>query len=114
MAHVIRKRPLIVSTFCIIGFVWTLILFGTILAPSIKRLGEWVPAIYGIIISMTFIAYVGIWHMKRWGVLFFMFTLFFKSLFLIFTGGISVPGLALSLIFLVIFLVYYKRMDVNL
>ncbi|MBN8703086.1 MAG: hypothetical protein J0M08_08475 [Bacteroidetes bacterium] len=109
------KRPLLISIACIIGYIWVVFMFPSIFSPAIKRMGSWIPALYGLVTALTFIAFVGIWHMKRWGVeLFLANTLLKVCVELIFKDEIGIAGLSLSLILLAVFIVYYKRMNKNL
>src|ERR1035437_1416738 len=61
------KRPTVLSIVCMIGFAWVLFTFTGVFSPSVKKLGVFMPAIYGLIIAATFISFIGVWHMKRWG-----------------------------------------------
>lgn len=111
------KRPNILSIVCMLGFAWVLFTFPGVFSPSIKKLGVFMPAIYGAIIAATFISFIGVWHMKRWGTELYVLAYCAKMLFFVLTKTFewtSVVGLVFSLWFIVTFLVYYKRMDMNL
>lgn len=110
-------RPKIITIISIIGIILILLAFPLMFMPSIKKLGDFVPMTLGIIITLQFVSVIGIWHMKRWGVLLFiiMFTIRvlafmalelyeFRFFFNIFY----------SIIFIVIFVWHYKKMDKNL
>lgn len=114
MALTIRKRPLLLRILCIIGFIWVIFSFPGIFAPSIKKLGDFYPALVGLIVATTFIALIGIWHMKRWGVNLYVTVFFIKQLFLIQINDVSIPGISVSAVFIFCMLLYYKRMDSNL
>ena len=75
------------------------------------------PAIYGILVSLYFIACVGIWYFKQWGVQLYLISFFAKILFFIFTNQIGFSfyfGNAISIISIFILLRFYKRMNANL
>jgi hypothetical protein len=100
-----------------IGFMWVLFTFPGVFSPSIKKLGVFIPAVYGLIIAATFISLIGVWHMKRWGPELYVLTFCGKILFLLLTntfGLSSIVGIIFSLWFIAMFLLYYKRMDINL
>ncbi len=114
MALVIRKRPLLLSIVCIMGFIWIVFSFPGIFSPAIKKLGDFYPALSGMIVAITFISFIGLWHMKRWGVNLYILVFFIKQLFLIVIDDVSAPGIIISIFFICSMLPYYKRMDLNL
>ena len=111
------KRPRIITIICIIGYLGVLFTFPQVFSPQIKRLGLYVPAIYGIIVSSQFIACVGLWYFKRWGAELYLLALFAKVLFHLLTdtagGGLVFSGL-LNMVFLFFILRQYPRMSANL
>lgn len=110
----LSKRPKLITTVCVLGFIWIVFSFPAVFSPSIKKLGDWYPALFGLIVACSFIAYIGVWHMKRWGVTLFIVTFFVKEILLVFINDLSYIGLFFSSVFIVCMLFYYKRMDVNL
>jgi hypothetical protein len=114
MALIIRKRPLLISILCIMGFTWVISSFPGIFSPAIKKLGDFYPALLGLIVATTFISLIGIWHMKRWGLNLYIIVFFSKQLFLILTNDTNVFAIVVSIIFIAFMLPYYKRMDSNL
>lgn len=112
-----KKRPVLISVICIIGYLWIVFTFPGIFSPFIKRLGDWYPAIYGLIVASSFISFVGVWHMKKWGVNLYVFTFFAKQIFLYLIndyGPGTIAGVVLSVFFIISFLVYYRKMNANL
>jgi uncharacterized membrane protein (DUF2068 family) len=85
--------------------------FIYVFSPFIKKISDWAPAIYGIIVALQFISFIGIWHMKRWGVTLCISAFFAKIIFSIFVNDISYVGIGLSVVFAVFFLIFYRRMD---
>lgn len=112
--QVIRKRPVLLTIICIIGYIWIVFSFPSVFSPAIKKMGDWYPALFGLIVATSFISFIGIWHMKRWGVNLYIGTFFFKQIIHVLTDEISYSGISFSLLFIICFLVYYRRMDVNL
>ena len=109
-----KKRPGILTAICIIGYIWIVVTFPGMFSPDVKKTGAWYPALYGIFVAMNFISFIGIWHMKRWGVNLFISTFFIKLVTNILVDDVNVIGVALSVLFIIPFLIYYRRMDVNL
>ncbi|MEO6884559.1 MAG: hypothetical protein ABI199_11120 [Bacteroidia bacterium] len=110
----LKKRPLLLSIICIIAYTWIAITFPTIFSPSVKKTSEWLPPILGFILALHFMAIVGVWHCKRWGVELYIVSFFLKQIIYILMNDISIPSIVLSSIFIICFLVYYKQMDQNL
>lgn len=111
------KRPAILSVICMLGFAWVLFTFPGVFSPAVKKLGVFAPAVYGAIIAATFISFIGIWHMKRWGAELYVLAFCTKILYFVFTHTFewtSVLGILFSIWFITTFAVFYKRMDLNL
>jgi hypothetical protein len=108
------KRPVILTVISIIGILWGLVNFIIVFSPFIKKISDWAPAIYGIIVATQFISFIGIWNMKRWGVMCYFLYFFSTQIFSIAINDFGLGekvGLVLSVIFIVFFLIYYRRMD---
>ena len=114
METTIRKRPVLLTIVCILGFIWIVFSLPAVFSPSIKKLGDWYPALFGLMVASSFISYIGVWHMKRWGASLFIITFFTKEVILVFINDVSYVGIIFSLFFLVSMVVFYKRMDINL
>ena len=111
------KRPRIISIICILGYLAVLFTFPQVFSPPIKKLGMFVPALFGILVSGQFIACVGIWYYKQWGVQLYLLAFFAKTLFFLTTDqtGFSFYfGAVISLTSIVLLLRYYPKMNPNL
>src|SRR5262245_9214623 len=111
------KRPIIISIICIVGYLSVVFTFPQVFSPSIKKLGVLMPAVYGILVAAHFISCVGIWYFKRWGVQLYLLSFFAKTIFYLSirqTGVVFYFNTALSIIFIIILLRFYPRMDSNL
>lgn len=111
------KRPGIITTFCVIGYIFIVFTFPQVFSPSIKKLGVYMPAVYGVLVAANFISYVGIWYFKQWGVQLFLISFFAKMLFYISTGQFGFffyLNTLISVVFIVILLRFYTRMNPNL
>lgn len=114
MESIIRKRPKLITLVCVLGFTWIVFSFPAVFSPSVKKLGDWYPALFGLIVAVSFISYIGVWHMKRWGVSLFVIAFFVKEIILILINDLNYIGIFFSSIFIIIMVFFYKRMDVNL
>ena len=111
------KRPRIITIICIIGYLTMLFSFPQVFSPAIKKLGLFVPAIYGVLVAAQFIAYVGLWFFKQWGVQLYLITFFARMLFFILSGqhgALVYAGAVVSVLFVIPMLKYYRQMDTNL
>ncbi|MCU0434066.1 MAG: hypothetical protein MUC87_11475 [Bacteroidia bacterium] len=97
-----------------IGFLWVLFTFSGVLSPDVKRAGALYPPLLGLAICMKFIAFIGIWHMKRWGIHLFTYVMITQSLLLFLLNDLSIAGISTGVIMLTIFMTFYRRFDVNL
>jgi phosphatidylserine synthase len=73
------KRPWYIKLFCLSGWIWLFVLFPSVFSPETKKIHLLLPSIYGIIIAFLFIATIGIWHLKKWGLEMFFIALFLKN-----------------------------------
>lgn len=114
MESVIRKRPILLTVVCILGFIWIVFSFPAVFSPSVKKLGDWYPALFGLIVAASFISYIGVWYMKKWGVSLFAITFFVKETILIVIDDVNFVGVLFSIFFIASMVSFYKRMDSNL
>lgn len=110
------KRPTLVSIVCIIGWLMVVLCFMYAFSPTVKKMGEYYPALYSLIICLQFIAFVGVWYMKRWGQELFVFSFFAKSIVQVLMNDFSAASLTfvLSILFILVLVFFYRRMDRNL
>ena len=114
MESAIRKRPLLITIICIIGFIWIVFSLPAVFSPLVKKLGDWYPALFGLIVASSFIAYIGVWNMKRWGCSLFIITFFIKEILLVLINDINYVGIVVSVFIISVMVAFYKRMDMNL
>ena len=111
------KRPFVITLICILGYLSVIFTFPQIFSPSVKKLGLYVPALFGIIVAAQFIACVGLWYFKRWGAELYLIAFFVKVTFHLLTDtagfGLVFSGV-LNLVFLFFLLRHYPRMSANL
>lgn len=114
MAYTHYTRPKSITVVCVLGFL--LVIFGmpAVFSPDTRKLGDFFPALYGALISLRFIAYIGLWHYKRWGVEMLLTTFVAQIIVdLIFTEISPVSIVYHVGIFIFLFF-HYRKMDSNL
>jgi hypothetical protein len=110
----IIQRPTILSVVCIISFAYAVLGFPTIFSPFIKKQGDFFPAFTGILISLEFIAVVGVWYMKKWGVQMYLITAILNQSLLIYIDNWLAYKVILPIVFICLSSYFYKKMDRNL
>jgi len=100
-----------------VGYLSVLLAFPQVFSPQVKKLGMLMPALFGVLVAAKFIACVGIWYYKQWGVQLYLLSFFAKILFNL---GIDELGfgfyfsLILNCLFIIVLLRFYPKMDRNL
>lgn len=110
-------RPKSISIVTVIAIVLVLLAFPMLFTPSIKRMGDFIPMILGIIITLQFVSLIGIWHMKQWGVQLFIMMFCVRLITFMFLDMYTFRfyfNIFYSLVFIVFFLIHYRKMDTNL
>ena len=113
----IIPRPKIISITAVSAIVLVLLSFPMLFLPSIKKLGDFIPMSLGSVITLQFVALIGIWHMKRWGVELFIVAFFARLLLFMSLNLYDFRfyfNITYSVIFSICFLFHYKKMDSNL
>lgn len=113
----IINRPKLITTVTSIAIVFILLSFPMLFMPSIKKLGDFIPLILGVIITLQFVSLIGVWHMKKWGVELFLIMFFVRILlfsWLNLNNWSFYFNIFYSIVFIICFLLHYKKMDANL
>jgi len=111
------QRPKSISIITVTAIVLVLLAFPMLFTPSIKRMGDFVPMVLGIIITLQFVSLIGIWHMKQWGVQLFIIMFCVRVITFMFLDIYSFRfffNILYSVIFIIFFLIHYRKMDTNL
>lgn len=111
------QRPKSISVITVIAIVLALLAFPMLFTPSIKRMGDFIPMILGIIITLQFVSLIGVWHMKQWGVQLFIIMFSVRVVTFMFLDMYTFRfyfNIFYSVIFIVFFLIHYRKMDTNL
>ncbi len=108
------KRTLYHSFISVVGIIWSLLSFLYVFSPSVKKVGAWFPAVLGMMVAFRFISMIGVWHMKKWGVMLFLGSVFLKIVCSALLGQLSVLEVVLSAWVGVSLLFFFHKMDDNL
>ena len=111
------KRPGILTFCCVLGYLSVIVTFPQVFSPSVKKLGLFMPALYGLLVAGEFMAYIGIWFMKRWGTELFLILYFVRTLLDLLLGNTGFGfylGQVFSIFFTFFLLRNYRFQDNNL
>lgn len=117
MMTAIRKRPVLLTVVCILGYIWIVFMLPIVFSPSIKKIGDWFPALFGLITACNFISFVGVWHMKKWGVQLHITVFFIRQITIVLLDDFGIfagIGIMFSIFFITSMMIFYKGMDDNL
>jgi hypothetical protein len=110
----IYHRPIYLSILSVIGLIWSMLSFLYVFSPSVKKVGIWFPAVLGMLVASRFIAMIGVWHMKKWGVLLFFTSVCLKLFLSVMLDQLSIVEVVLSTLLGISFLFFFRKMDDNL
>jgi len=105
-----QKRPLIITVFCVIGFI------GVIAAPIIaltedaKRIGEWYQPFLLLNAVIYLCTYIGLWMMKGWAPI-LLTIMFLVNQGVLYGMGMWTPVSLGNALVVLIALAYMKKMD---
>ena len=111
------QRPKSISIVTVMAIVLVLLAFPMLFMPSIKRMGDFIPMILGIIITLQFVSLIGIWHMKQWGVQLFIVMFSIRVITFMYLDMYTFRfyfNIFYSALFFIFFLIHYRKMDSNL
>lgn len=111
-ALITLPKPL--KIFAIIGLIMVIISIPSIFSPFIKKLGTFYPLLFGSMVSLRFMALIGVWYMKKWGPILFLIVFLAYEITSMMVGISREIELPLSTILCLVFLTYVPRMDDNL
>lgn len=110
-----KERPVLITLVCLLGFLAVASGLLRINSTFNKGLGATFQAYYVVVLLISLVAYVGMWRMKKWGVILF-------SVITVIHLGVSLQvihlkfitlllGVAFSAAFIALLFYFYPRMD---
>jgi uncharacterized membrane protein len=107
-------RSKYISVVAVVGLTWSMLSFLYVFSPSVKKVGIWFPAVLGVLVASRFISMIGVWHMKKWGVLLFFISALMKLFLAILLNQLSIVEVILTLFLGISFLFFFRKMDDNM
>lgn len=115
MAYITYKRPVLLSIICVIGFIFPVLFsMGMMFSPETRRMGDFFPALFGLLVAARFISYVGIWYMKRWGADLLMITFGASVVKSVLMDDVSPISIGYHILVIIVLAFHYRKMDRNL
>jgi hypothetical protein len=114
MAYTEHPRTKLVTWICILGFILVVGNMPEVFSPATRKMGDFYPALFALIIALQFIAYVGLWYMKRWGVELFMIVFASQVIQSVLMESLNPVGVVYHIAVLISLIVMYRKMDRNL
>lgn len=107
-----KKRPIIITIFCVLGFFVTLCSIPIIFFVDTKDIiGAWFPPVFLFFSALELITLVGLWMMKKWSVILYIVIFATVQVALLATGSWSISTLINPGILLAISFTQYTKMD---
>lgn len=105
-----RKRPVLISIICVLGFL--AVIAGAILGltESAREIGEWYPPFLWMGAIVHAVAYIGLWRMKGWAPM-LMVVMFLANQGVLYGMDQWTPMSLGNGVVVVITLMYMKKMD---
>ncbi len=111
-----EKRPLLITLVCIFGIAIILISIYLIFVDPATDIhvfithGFWRPTILAIINIASLVAFIGLWRMKRWGLILLIATYVISMLYNFIMGIAFYWGYIPGAIMIIICILYIKKM----
>jgi hypothetical protein len=114
MGYTHYTRPKVITVACILGFLLVILGMPAVFSPDTRKLGDFFPALYGALISLRFIGYIGLWHYKRWGVEMFLTTFVAQLIADILFTSVNPVSVIYHVAVFTLLVFHYRKMDRNL
>ncbi len=106
------ERPTIITVVCIFGFmvVGTGLLMLGMWHTLARRIGAWYPPSVAASTVVMFLAYGGMWRMRRWAVILYTAAAIAGNTLMAVMGHFSIAGAAISLAVVIIGFTQFHKM----
>ena len=110
-----KKRPIVITIICILGFVSAVLIWGIILIKfdtftrAFQKIGNWYfpYIVFSAIVGL--LCFANMWHMRKWAV--YTYTLLGAiNLVVLFLTNASFIGVIMSIVYIVVPWLYIKQM----
>jgi hypothetical protein len=106
-----KKRPTIITVYCVIGFIGALFAIPLIFSDVAKNIGAWYPPLLAVSSLVGLISLIGLWMMKKWSVILYIAMFVINQIIMLLTGIWNFASLLLPGIAIAIMVSQYSKMD---
>ena len=105
-----KKRPVTITIICILGCIIPVVSILDIFSPIARSYGAWYPPFLALSIVVVLISLIGLWMMKKWGVILYTANAVVVQVVMLVMGIWNVQYL-LVVIYLGLLFSQYSKMD---
>lgn len=107
----VKKRPVIITVICVLGFIGSLLNFLMIFSEVAKNNGSWYTPYLIFLGIIGLICMVGLWKMKKWASYVYIGVLILNQFILIAMGTWNVVELVFPAVLVGVILSQVNKMD---
>lgn len=105
-----KKRPGVITAVCIIGFIGVAFTIPMIFSDFAKSTGDWYPPYLAFSAIIGLVSMIGLWKMKKWGVIVYAALVALSQIVLLATGLWNILALILPAILIAIVFSQFSKM----
>ncbi len=107
----VHKRPLIITIICTIWVIAAVLSFPGSFSVAAKSIGSWYPPYSVFSLIVGFVGVIGLWMMKKWGLILYTTISLISQFVLIFGGLWNIFTLLVPSIVIIIGFLKFKEME---
>lgn len=99
-----KKRPVIITVICIVGFIGAAFAIPLVFSPVASSIGAWYPPYLAFTSIVGLTCLIGLWKMKKWGIIGYSALTAVNQLVLLAMGvwsilALLIPGIVIAISF---------------
>jgi hypothetical protein len=91
-----KKRPAIITVVCFLGFFLTAISAVNLVRAATGQAWSTFHSYFTVVLALTIAGYIGIWQMRKWGVVLYAFTAIVNAVLLWQVWGYPLAGVSVG------------------
>jgi len=107
----VKKRPKRITIICILGFIGFLLFVPLLFSSIPASIHKWYPLLLSIASIVSLVCMIGIWMMKKWGIITYTIFCIINQIILILLSLWRLEALLIPGIFIVIIFTKFKEME---
>ncbi|MFH1524744.1 MAG: hypothetical protein ABIF04_07240 [Chloroflexota bacterium] len=106
-----KKRPVVISVICILGFIGAAITIPTIFSSTARSIGAWYPPYLAFSAAIGLVCMIGLWKMKKWSVILYTAIAAVNQVIMLAMGVWNVLSLPIILVVIAVMFSQFSKMD---